>query len=153
MCYELRSVVRTNVFWWAMPQEQPAEHMQDVLAVELTSDMDGQALPGELVDDVEHAEGLAVMRAVHDKVVRPYVVPVRRPQPDTRTVIEPEPAPLWLLLGNLEPFTPPDALDTLQADPPPILLKQPVDAPVAITAEPGSQVDDRPCQDILIGPA
>ena len=74
--------------------------MQDVLAVELASDMRGQAFPGELVDDVEHAEGLAVMRATHNEVIAPDVVPVRRPQPDTRTVIEPELAPALVASGE-----------------------------------------------------
>ena len=112
-----------------------------------------EALAGELINDVEHAEGLAVMGAVHDEVVRPDVVPVRRSQPDAGPVIEPEPSPLRLLLWYFEPFTSPDALYPLQADGPTILLKQPVDAPVSISAEPGSQADDRPCQDIFIGSA
>jgi hypothetical protein len=35
------------------------------------------------------------------------------PKPDARSVIQPEPPSLRLLLGNLQPLPPPDALDTL----------------------------------------
>lgn len=136
-----------------MSQKQFAEHMQDVLAVELAPDMDGQALPRELVDDGQHPERLAVMGAIHDEVIGPNVVPVCRSQPDARTVIKPEPASLRLLLWNLEPLTSPDALDPFQANRPAILLKQPVDAPVSISPKPGSQINDRPCQNIFISPA
>lgn len=115
--------------------------------------MDGQALTGELVDDGEHAECLAVMGAIHDEVVGPDVVLVRRSQPDAGPVMEPEPPPLRLLLRNLEPFTPPNVLDPLETDRPTILLQQPVDAPISIATKPGSHANDRPGQDILIGPS
>ena len=45
-------------------------------AVESAPDVYRQALPGVLIDNVEHAERLAVMGAVHDEVVAPDVIAV-----------------------------------------------------------------------------
>ena len=39
------------------------------------------------------------------------MVGIFRPQPDTRTPIQPETATFGLLLWNLQPLTPPDPLD------------------------------------------
>jgi len=41
------------------------------------------------------------------------MVAMRRPETDTRTVIEPQPTSLGLFLRNLEPLLTPDALHTL----------------------------------------
>ena len=57
--------------------------------------------PGELIDDREHAERLAVMGAVLDEIIGPDMFGVLRPKTDARLVIEPQPAQLRLLLGNL----------------------------------------------------
>ena len=40
------------------------------------------------------------------------MVSVLRPQPDARSIIEPQPPARLLLLGNLQPFATPDALDS-----------------------------------------
>ena len=60
---------------------------------------------------------------------------------------------LRLFLRNLEPFTSPDALHSLQADGPAILLKRVVDARASISPEARNQPDDRLRQDILVSPA
>jgi hypothetical protein len=57
------------------------------------------------------------MGAVRYKVIGPNMVSMGRPESDTRSIIEPQTTPLWLLLGNLEPLLPPDPLDTLVVDP------------------------------------
>ena len=67
------------------------------IGLELARDPDRQALVGELVEDVEHPELPAVMGAVLDEVVGPDVVAVLGPQPDARSVRQPEPAALGLL--------------------------------------------------------
>ena len=77
------------------------------IELSLRLDPDRQAFAGELVDDVEHAELPSVVGAVLDEVVGPDVVAVLRPQPDAGAVVEPEPAPLRLLLA--EPSAPPAA--------------------------------------------
>jgi len=57
------------------------------------------------------------MGAVRDKVIRPNVVPMRWPESDTRSIIEPQMTLLRLLLGNLQPLLTPDPLDSLVVDP------------------------------------
>jgi hypothetical protein len=73
---------------------------------------------GELVDDVEHAELPSVMGAVLDEVVGPDVVAMLGPQPDARSVRQPEPSALGLLPGDLQPLASPDPLDPLVVDEP-----------------------------------
>src|SRR4051794_25636744 len=60
---ELRAVVGANVARHATQDEQVREHVDDVDGLELASDPDGQALVGELVDDVEHAEPPSTSRS------------------------------------------------------------------------------------------
>lgn len=91
----------------AAQDKQVREHVDDVGRVELARNPDGQALPGELVDDIERAELAAIVRAVLDKVVRPDVIAVLRAQADAGAVPEPE-ASLFRLLGRyLEPLASP----------------------------------------------
>jgi hypothetical protein len=49
--------------------EQGGERINDVDRLLLAGDPDGEALAGELIDDVEHPELAAVMGAILDKVV------------------------------------------------------------------------------------
>ena len=91
----------------AAQDEQVRQHVDDVDRLELAVDPDRQAFAGELVDDVEHAELAAVMGAVLDEVVGPDMVGMLRPQPDARAVVQPQPAPLGLLLAG--PSAPPAA--------------------------------------------
>src|SRR5262245_26166307 len=53
---------------------------------------------------------------VRDKVVGPDMIAVLRAQPNARSVGEPEPAALGLLMGNLQPLALPDTLDPLVVD-------------------------------------
>src|SRR3954454_15419156 len=115
---KLRAVVGANVARHATQDEQVREHVDDVDGLELASDPDGQALVGELVDDVEHAEPPSVVRPVLDEVVGPDVVAMLGPQPDARSVREPEPSAFGLLRGNLKPLASPDPLDPLVVDEP-----------------------------------
>lgn len=61
----------------AVTEEQTRQYVENVLAVELTPDMDGQALTGVFVDDGEHAERLAIVGPVHHEVVGPHVIATR----------------------------------------------------------------------------
>jgi hypothetical protein len=74
----------------AAQDEQIGEHVDDVDGLELASDADRQALVRELVDDVEHPEPPSVVRPVLDEVVGPDVVAMLGPQPDARSVRQPE---------------------------------------------------------------
>ena len=86
---ELRPVVRTNMLRRAVSDEELAENMEHVLAVELSSDMDRKTIPGVFIDYAQHAERPAVMGSVHHKIKTPYMIAPFRPQADARTVIQP----------------------------------------------------------------
>src|SRR5262245_21192550 len=57
---------------------------------------------------VEHPILASIMGAVLDKVVGPDIIALLRPQPNARSVGQPEPASLGLLMGNLQPLASPD---------------------------------------------
>jgi hypothetical protein len=67
------------VSWRTSKDEQIGEHIADVDRLEPATNPDGQALPGKLVDQVEHAELSAVMGSVLDEVIRPDMVGVLGP--------------------------------------------------------------------------
>src|SRR5262249_38452302 len=89
---------------------------------------------GELVEHVEHPIFASVMGAVLDEVVGPDMIVLLRPQPDARSVGQPEPAALGLLMGDLEPLALPETLDPLVVDCPARLAQQFGDLAVAIAA-------------------
>ncbi len=64
--------------------------------VKLPFDPDRQTLPGELIDDIQCPERSAVMGSLMDKVIRPDVIGEFWPQPNTRAVVGPRTAFLWL---------------------------------------------------------
>src|SRR5690606_36778584 len=74
-------------------------------------------------------------------------------KPDARSVIQPEPPLLRLLLGNLQPLAPPDPFDTLGVHRPAFRQQHRRDPAIAITAIAGSEPDDVRGQRLFIGPA
>ena len=58
------------------------QNVDDGGRIELAIDADRQAFPGELIDDVEHAELLAIVRPILDEVIGPDMVGMLRPKPD-----------------------------------------------------------------------
>ena len=74
-----------------------------------------------------------------------------RLEPDAGPVVEPEPAPLRLLLRHFQPVPPPDALDALGVDHPAGRPEQRRDAAVAVTAILLGQRDDGGRQRRLVG--
>ena len=52
------------------------------------------------------------------------MIALLRPQPNARSVGQPEPAALGLLMGNLQPLTLPDTLDPLVVDYPARLAQE-----------------------------
>ena len=101
----------------------------------LTHDTDRQAFMAELVEHVEHPILASVMGAVLDEVVGPDMIALLRPQPDARSVGQPEPAALGLLMRDLQPLALPDTLDPLVVDCPARLAQQFGDLAIAIAAE------------------
>src|SRR5262245_63120972 len=84
----------------AVQDEQIGENVDDIDCFELASDTDRQAFVGKLVNDIEHPISASIVGAVLDKVVGPDVIAVLRPQPDARSVGQPEPASFWLFSSS-----------------------------------------------------
>jgi hypothetical protein len=89
---------------------------------------------GELVEHVEHPILACIVGPILDEVIGPDMIALLRPQPNARSVGQPEPAALGLLMGNLQPLTSPDPLDPLVVDCPACLAQQLGDLAIAIAA-------------------
>ena len=90
------------------------------------------------------------MRAVLDEVVGPDVIAVLGPQPDARSVSEPQTAALGLLGRDLQPLASPDPLDPLVVDEPAGLAQQRGDLAIAVAAILPGQRDDVGGQPLFI---
>src|SRR5690606_3455329 len=88
-----------------------------------------------------------------DKVIRPDMVRVLGPKPDARSVIQPETSSFRLLLRNLQPLPPPDALDTFGVHRPAFGPQHRRDPTIAIAAIPGGEPDDVGGERFFIRPA
>ena len=64
----------------AVLQEQLAKCVEDIAGVQSSFDADRQTLSRKFIYDTEHAEDLAVMRAVLNEVIRPDMAFVGGPQ-------------------------------------------------------------------------
>jgi hypothetical protein len=67
----------------AAQDEEIGQHIDHIDRLEPAGDADRQAFVGELVENVEHSIPASIMGAALDKVVRPDVIAVLWPQPDT----------------------------------------------------------------------
>ena len=76
-----------------------------------------------------------------------------RPEPDTRAVIKPKPAALWLFVRDFQPFTSPDAFDTFVVHMPAGLSQQRRNTAIAVTPILPSQLNDIGSETIFIGTA
>ena len=85
----------------ATRNEQIGKCCQHVFMLELASDDQRQAFPARLIDDRQDAELAAIVRSPFHKVVGPDMPRIFRAQPDARPVVQPESAPLGLLLRHL----------------------------------------------------
>jgi hypothetical protein len=70
---ELRPVVRTQVTRSAVRGNQACQHLDHPLGADRAGDIDGQAFPGELVDDRQAFKALPVSAAVEYEVIGPDV--------------------------------------------------------------------------------
>src|SRR5262249_20134571 len=139
---ELRSVVGADVNGNALQDEQVGQNVDHIDRLELAGDTDRQAFMAELVEHVKHPVLASLVGAVLDKVVGPDMIALLRPQPNARSVGQPEPAALGLLMGNLQPLTLPDTLDPLVVDCPARLAQQRGDLAIAIAAVLAGKLDN-----------
>jgi len=78
------------------------------------------------------------------------MIALLRPQPDARSVDQPEPAALGLLMGNLQPLTLPDTLDPLVVDDPARLAQELGNLAIAIAAIVLGKLDNIGRQTLLV---
>jgi hypothetical protein len=105
---------------------------------------------GKLVNDIEHSISASIVAAILDKVIGPDVIAVLRPQPDARSVGQPEPASFGLFIGHLQPLASPDALDPLVVDYPARLAQQLGDLAIAIAAVLPGKLDNIGGETLLV---
>ena len=78
------------------------------------------------------------------------MIALLRAQPNARSVGQPEPAALRLLMGNLQPLTLPDTLDPLVVDYPPRLAQELGDLAIAIAAVLPGKLDNIGGETLLV---
>ena len=78
------------------------------------------------------------------------MIAVLRPQPDARSVGQPQPVSFGLFIGDLQPLASPDALDPLVIDYPARLAQQPCDLAIAIAAVLPGKLDNIGYQTLLV---
>lgn len=127
---------------YAVLNEEISQAGHYVVAPQATGNDDRQTFPAIFIDNRQHPERLAVVRAILDEVIAPNMVLPGWPKPDTRSVIQPKPSPLRLPARHLQPLTSPNALHTTKAHSPALQAKQTPDPTIAVaTIHPG-QCDD-----------
>src|SRR5207247_6334824 len=92
----------------------------------------------------------SIVGAVLDKVVGPDVIAVLRPQPDARSVGQPEPASFGLFRWDLQPLASPDTLDPLVVDYPARLPQQFGDLAIAVAAVLPGKLDNIGRETLLV---
>ena len=90
------------------------------------------------------------MSPVLHKVVGPHVIAMLGPQADTRAVRQPQTTAFGLLLGDLQPLTPPDPLDPLVVHKPASVAQQSRYLSIAIAAVLSGKLDDVGRQPLLV---
>src|SRR5206468_12096786 len=90
---------------------------------------------------VEQADLAPVMGALLEEVVGPDVIGALGPQPDARSIIQPQASALGLSGGDLQPLASPDPFDPLVVDQPACPAQQLGDLAVAVATILPSQLD------------
>jgi len=88
--------------------------------------------------------------AILDEVIGPDMIALLRPQPDARSVGQPEPAALGLLMRDLQPLASPNTLDPLVVDDPARLAQELGDFAIAIAAVLPGKLDNIGCETLLV---
>src|SRR5271154_4895348 len=138
------------MLWHSLPHHDIGQRSDHFRTRPAPFRADQQALARGLVDQVEEAHTTAVMGSRTHEVVAPHVARMRRSEPHTRSIVEPQP-PSWLLpLRYLQPFTTPDAFDTVLAHLPAGPHQQRRDPAIPVTSILAGQSDDGLSQTIFV---
>ena len=128
------------------------QHIDHLVAVDPPPDMDRQALPRVLVDQVQEPHCPSIVGVGTHEVVGPDVIAMLRPQPRAGAVVEPQTSAWFLPLRHLQSFAMPYELHAILARIPPSLLQLAGDASISIPAILAGQCDDGPGQRVLVIP-
>src|SRR5579875_1631226 len=128
------------------------QHVDHLVAVDPPPDMDRQALPRVLVDQIQEPNRPSIVGESAHEVVRPDVIRSLRPQPHAGAVVEPQTAAWLLPLRHLQPFAAPYPLDPILAYVPACFLQLDGDASISISAILAGQCNDGPGQRVLVIP-
>ena len=130
------------MLWHSVDDKQFRQCVNHVIRPDPSRHLDGHALSSEFIDHRKHPDSTPVLGPTCHEIVCPHVTFSLRFQPDDRTVIQPEPASLRLLLRHFQPFSSPDALYTLVINLPSLITEQRCDPAISVPSEPYCQLDD-----------
>jgi hypothetical protein len=89
-------IVRPNISGHTSQDEQASQSIYDLVRIQFPVHPDRQAFPAVFIQDIERTMGSAIICAVVYAVIRLDVVTILRMEMDTRSVMKPERAFLWL---------------------------------------------------------
>ena len=132
-----------------MAHEEVSETMEHVIGFEISLNHNVEALSTEFIENCQYLDWTTVVRAVCHEIIRPHVIAMCGPEPDTRPIIEPQTSAFGLFLRNLQPLLAPDAFHPLMIDSPTLPPEQGRDAAIPITPIPFGQCNDFVSQSFL----
>ena len=71
------------MFWRPVLEEEVGNYFEKYPGVKAASDADFQTLARELINDAKHAKRFAVTASIHDEVITPNMILMRRTQSNT----------------------------------------------------------------------
>lgn len=104
--------------------------------------INGHALTGIFIHNRQQLHRTPIFGADGHEIVRPHMVRMLRPEPDTGAIRQPEPSAGRVLLRDLQPFTPPNPLDPLVIDPPSVVSQEPRHLSIAIPSVLAGELDN-----------
>src|SRR5690348_7684371 len=122
------------------------------MAVDSPANIDRQALPRVLIDQVQKSHCSSIMGESTHEIVGPDVIAPLRPQTHAGAVVEPQAAARLLLLRHLQPFATPDPLHAVLTHVPARFLQLDGDTSISIPAILAGQRDDSPGQRVFVVP-
>ena len=123
--------------------------MEHVIGCELPVHDKSEALSCEFIYHGQYLDWPPIMCPVRHEIVSPDMIAVHRPEADARSIVDPEPPPLWLFLRNLQPLLAPDAFDPLMVDLPAVSFQKGSDPTIPIATVLGCQAHYRLSQELV----
>src|SRR5579859_1480783 len=138
------------MFWHSLPHHDVSQCSDDLGTRPAPFRTDQQALACRLVDQVEEAHTSPIVRSRTHEVVAPHMARMRRSEPHTRSIVEPQPSSWLLLLWNFQPFATPDPLHAVLAYLPARTLQKRRDPAIPVTSILAGKCNDSLSQAIFV---